>query len=39
MSDTWIRSPQKVGTYPTWESYKDKWVGMSKDKLEGSLKK
>jgi branched-chain amino acid transport system substrate-binding protein len=37
VSDTWIRSPQEVATYPTWESFKGKWVGMTKDKLEQDL--
>ncbi|HLG72732.1 MAG TPA: ABC transporter substrate-binding protein [Chloroflexota bacterium] len=38
VSDTWIRTPEEVATYPKWESFKDKWVGMTKDQLEAALK-
>lgn len=38
VSDTWIRSAEEVARYPTWESFKGKWVGMTKDQLEAGLK-
>lgn len=38
VSDTWIRSPEEVAQYGKWETFKGKWVGMTKDKLEAALK-